>query len=296
MHWKGAYAREVNYRFDGEKRLFECLKNTFTKEMLDRPATTYCPNSEPIFIVGMPRTGTTLVEQILGGHSQVFAAGELQQFPHQVARLCGATNRTRPAGFLDIQTIQASVDINHAELGEAYIEATRPRTGKTPHFSDKLPRNFLYLGLIRQALPNAKIVCLRRDPMDTCLSNYRQLFAVNAHHYHYNLDLETCARYFIQFDLLMRHWGEAMPDAVYELEYESLVNDPPSAVAGLLEFCGLPWEEHCLEFHQRDNAVATPSAVQVKQGIYHTSIGRWRRYGDAMQPLYDLLHAAGYCD
>lgn len=181
-----------------------------------------------------------------------------------------------------------------AELGSLYITSTRPRTGHTPHFIDKLPLNFLYLGLIKLALPNAKLVCLRRDPMDTCLSNYRQLFAINFRHYHYNYDLLDCGRYYIQFDSLMRHWHDVMPGAVHEVRYEALVENPEQVSRELLSYCELPWEDQCLAFHQRKTTVATPSAVQVRQGIYTSSVKRWQRYGDAMQPLYELLESAGF--
>jgi hypothetical protein len=130
-----------------------------------------CDSTEPVFIVGMPRTGTTLVERMLASHTRVFAAGELQNFPLQVKRL----TETPSADVLDVPTLENSVQLNMVELGQRYLDSTRPRTGHTAHFIDKLPLNFLYLGLIHLALPGAKLICLRRDPMDTCLSNYRQL-------------------------------------------------------------------------------------------------------------------------
>jgi hypothetical protein len=129
--------------------------------------------------------------------------------------------------------------------------------------------------------------------MDTCLSNYRQLFAVNFKHYKYNLDLLDCGRYYIQFDQLMQHWRKVMPGAVHEVEYEALVGAPEQVSRDLLAYCNLPWEEDCLSFHQRKTSVATPSAVQVRQGIYTSSVNRWQSYGDAMKPLYELLKSAG---
>ena len=286
---KRAQSEDVSYCSATDARLFAGIKQLFTKELL---GTSHigCDNPEPIFIVGMPRTGTTLVEQILSSHSQVYAAGELQNFPLQVRRMTGSS----AAELLDLKTLGESLQVDLSTLGSAYVDSTRPRTGHTPRFIDKLPINFLYLGLIRLALPNAKLVCLRRDPMDTCLSNYRQMFAVNFKHYHYNYDLLDCGRYYIQFDQLMHHWRDVMPGAVHEIQYEALVENPEQVSRELLTFCDLPWEDQCLDFHQRKTSVATPSAVQVRQSIYKTSVNRWQRYGNTMQPLYALLKSAGF--
>ena len=290
LNWaKRAQAEDVSYSADADAQLFAQVQKLFTADLIGRQSTG-CDSSEPIFIVGMPRTGTTLVEQVLSSHSQVYAAGELQNFPLQVQRMTGST----AGDVVTPQTFGESPGLNMAELGSLYITSTRPRTGHTPHFIDKLPLNFLYLGLIKLALPNAKLVCLRRDPMDTCLSNYRQLFAINFRHYHYNYDLLDCGRYYIQFDSLMRHWHDVMPGAVHEVRYEALVENPEQVSRELLSYCELPWEDQCLAFHQRKTTVATPSAVQVRQGIYTSSVKRWQRYGDAMQPLYELLESAGF--
>jgi tetratricopeptide (TPR) repeat protein len=290
LHWaKRAQARQVSYCADTDAALFTHVKALFSSGLLNKQDSG-CDSSEPIFIVGMPRTGTTLVEQVLSSHSQVYAAGELQNFPLQLQRLTGST----AADVLEPGTFGESLRLDMAELGSRYIASTRPRTGHTPHFIDKLPLNFLYLGLIKLALPNAKLVCLRRDPMDTCLSNYRQLFAMNFRHYHYNYDLLDCGRYYIQFDSLMRHWHAVMPGAVHEVSYEALVENPEQVSRELLNYCDLAWEDQCLDFHQRKTSVATPSAVQVRQGIYTSSVKRWQRYGDAMQPLYELLESAGF--
>lgn len=290
LEWaKQGQATHASYSADSESQYFADIVQLFNRELLSKPHFG-CDNPEPIFIVGMPRTGTTLVEQILSSHSQVYAAGELQNFPLQVRRATG----TEPSELLDITTLNGALELNLAELGSAYIHSTRPRTGHKPHFIDKLPLNFLLLGLIRLALPNAKLVCLRRDPMDTCLSNFRQLFAVDFKPYHYNYDLLDCGRYFILFDQLMRHWQGVMPNAVHEVSYEALVADPERVSRELLIHCELPWEDQCLTFHERKASVATPSAVQVKQPIYSSSINRWQHYGDTLNPLYDLLKSAGF--
>lgn len=285
---KQAQRREDTYDAGVDAALFSCIQALFTPQLLGAPRAG-CDSAEPIFIVGMPRTGTTLVEQMLSSHSQVFAAGELQHFPLQVKRM----TRSASADVLDIETLNRSVSLDMCALGQTYLNSTRPRTGHTPHFIDKLPLNFMYLGLIKLALPNAKLICLRRDPMDTCLSNYRQLFATNFRYYRYSYDLLDCGRYYIQFDRLMRHWRDCLPGQVYEVQYEALVANPEREARSLLAHCGLPWEAGCLDFHRRNTSVATASAAQVRREIYTTSVDRWRRHGDAMLPLYELLKSAG---
>lgn len=291
LSWaKQAQSAASTYSAQSDKKLFTTVRQLFTPKTFNTHSAG-CDNCEPIFIVGMPRTGTTLVEQILSCHSQVFAAGELQNFPLQVKR---RTNSSA-ADLFDVNTFKESLQLDLATLGSSYIESTRPRTGHLPHFIDKLPLNFFFLGLIKLALPNAKLVCLRRDPMDTCLSNYRQMFAVNFRHYSYNLDLLDCGRYYIEFNQLIHHWKEVMPGAVHEVQYEELVEKPEKVSRELMAYCDLPWEEDCLSFHQRKTSVATPSAVQVRQSIYTSSVNRWQSYGEAIQPLHELLKSAGLC-
>jgi tetratricopeptide (TPR) repeat protein len=292
LAWGKRGQRErVDYQPAQDAALFERIKALFSTVLFQNVKRAgACASQEPIFVVGMPRTGTTLVEQILAGHSRVFAAGELQDFPLLVKRMTG----TQSADVLDIQTMEQSLQLDMASLGAGYMDRTRTQTGDSRHFVDKLPLNFMYLGLIRLALPGAKLICLRRDPMDTCLSNYRQLFAVNFPYYHYSYDLMDCGRYFLQFDRLIRHWQAVLPGGLLEIDYESVVKNPEETTRNLLAWCDLPWEEQCLDFHNRDTSVATASAVQVRQPIYKTSINRWQRYGEAMQPLYELLKSAGY--
>jgi len=291
---KKAHALKVNYRIETDIELFNTAVTSYNENspVQTEDQTSGFDNSEAIFIVGMPRTGTTLLEQILSSHSDVFAAGELQNFPVAVKQLSG----TQSPDTLDVETLQHASRVRPAQLGETYIESTRPRTGATARFIDKLPLNFLYLGLIRKALPNAKIICLRRDPMDTCVSNYRQLFARNFQYYYYNLDLIDCARYYIAFDRLMQQWKTLLPGAIHEVHYEQLVSHTEAEARSLLSFCQLDWQDECLDFHQRDTSVATPSAVQVRKGIYKSSVALWRRYEAQVEPAYELLRSAGYYD
>jgi tetratricopeptide (TPR) repeat protein len=244
---------------------------------------------EPIFIVGMPRTGTTLVERILASHEEVFAAGELNDFGLCVKRLVGTTSRK----VLDEETIEAASSIDFAELGRAYIDSTRPRTGHTRHFIDKLPPNFFYAGFIARALPSARVICLRRQPLDTCLSNYRQLFSLNAPYYNYAYDILDTGRYYLMFDALVKHWESVLSKNFLVVEYEALTRDFEREARSLLEFCGLSWNPDVLSFHASKAPVATASAVQVRDPIHTRGVQRWRHYEDQLRPLITLFENHG---
>lgn len=248
-----------------------------------------CDSEEPIFIVGMPRSGTTLVERILSSHPQVHSAGELQNFGVALKRASGSATRH----LLDADTIARVANLDWAGLGQAYLDSTRPGTGQRPHFIDKLPHNFLYLGYIARTLPRARLICLRRDPLDTCLSNFRQLFALNTPYFDYAYDLLDTGRYYLGFDRLMAHWQRVLPGRVLEIHYEDIVDNQESATRRLLDHCGLPWDEACMNFEQNQAPVATASAVQVRAPIYRSSIGRWRRYEAQLGELQALLQAGG---
>ena len=246
-------------------------------------------SSEPIFIVGMPRTGTTLVERILSSHPAVFSAGELTNFSLAVKRSAGTpSNRV-----LDVETLDAAGNADARALGAAYVDSTRPRTGHTPRFIDKMPLNFFYAALIHRALPNAKIICLRRNALDACLSNYRQLFATAFEYYDYAFDLLDTGRYYVRFDALARLWRDAIPTNYTEVSYEDVVEHTEREARRLIAFCGLDWDERCLAFAANAAPVATASAVQVRQPIYRTALDRWRKYETELEPLRRLLSDAG---
>jgi len=274
--------------FEAHRALFEAARRTAPAGQ-SVPARTGCPSAEPIFIVGMPRTGTTLVERILSNHPAVFAAGELTNFALELKRAV-ATPSNR---VLDAETLAAAERVDPGVLGEAYVASTRPRTGHTPRFIDKMPLNFFYAGLIRRALPNAKIICLRRHPLDACLSNYRQLFATMFSYYDYSYDLLDTGRYYLQFDALARHWREALPTGYAEVRYEDVVEHTEREARRLVEFCGLDWDPACLQFERNAAPVATASSVQVRQPIYRTALERWRKYEKEIEPLERLLADAG---
>lgn len=244
-------------------------------------------NGEAIFVVGMPRTGTTLVERILASHSEVYAAGELGNFAAALMQQL-PTKAGKARSRDDLVRMSASADFE--ALGDAYVKSTRPFTGKTPRFIDKLPLNFLYVGLIHLALPNATIINLSRHPLDTCYAVFKQLF-VDA--YPFSYDLEELGRYFAAYRRLMRHWNTVLPGTICTVEYERLVAEFEPEVRRLLEHCGLPFENACLRFHENRSASTTASTVQVRQPVYRTSVGRWQQYRDELAPLIATLEGEG---
>jgi tetratricopeptide (TPR) repeat protein len=270
-----------------DREMFAALMQTLPGE---EPAATYgCQSDEPIFVIGMPRTGTTLVERILSMHPQVRSAGELPNFGIELKRASGS----RTAPVLDADTVRRARDLDWGRLGAAYLHSTRPLTGHTPRFVDKLPHNFLYAGHIARALPRARIVCVRRNPMDTCLSNFRQLFALDSPYHDYSYDLLDVGHYYLLFGELMAHWQRTLPGRILQVGYESLVDDQEAQTRRLLEFCGLPWDPACLEFERNQAPVATASAVQVRSPIHRGAMHRWKLYRRELAPLQALFEGAG---
>lgn len=245
-------------------------------------------SKEPIFIVGLPRTGTTLVERIVGSHSQVFAAGELQDFAAVLVKAVQGTGGEQQLSKEDL--VRKSLELDFSSLGAAYIQSTRPRTGETPRFIDKLPLNYLYCGLIHAALPNAKIIGLNRNPMDACFAVYRMMFNSA---YPFAYDLEDLGRYYMAWHGLMKHWQRELGDALLMVDYEKLVHDQEQVSRDIINFCDLDWENVCLDFHKNETASSTASAVQVRQPVYTSSIGRWRHYETQLQPLIDIFNNNG---
>lgn len=240
----------------------------------------------PIFIVGLPRTGTTLVDRILSSHPDVVSAGELNTFAGLIKRATKTTSNL----VLDAETMAATSNIDLQSIGQEYYASTRDLRRGAHRMTDKMPLNFFYVGLILRALPNAKIVCLRRDPMDSCLSNYRQLFSTGFSYYNYSFSLDDTAKYYAAFDDLMAHWRATVPSINFcEINYEDSVFEQENQTRKLLEFCDLDWNEACLRFHENVAPVSTASSVQVRQPLYSGSIGRWKKYGSALNELRGAL-------
>jgi len=285
---RGADTKRRLMRYDVETDLaiMTRIREVYAAERFDG-RNSGCDSPDPIFIVGMPRTGTTLVERILDSHSQVGSAGELNEFSLALIDLARQLPGPPPATRTDFVAATARLDFR--ALGEAYLRRTRPLRDGRQYFVDKLPFNFLYAGLIHLAVPRAKIVNLRRHPMDTCYAVYKQLFRDA---YPFSYDLDELGRYYVAYDALMRHWNAVMPGVIHTVSYEDVVADVAGETRRLLDYCGLPWEDACLQFHRSTRAATTASALQVRQPIYDTSVGKWRHYATQLEPLRAQLERA----
>lgn len=282
------HKRTIRYDFAQDAAIFDAIETLFSGGGLAGGEGN--PEAAPIFVVGMPRTGTTLVDRILSSHREVGSAGELQAMPLAVKQLAGTPSRT----VVDPATVAASGAADPREIGDAYLaRAAHHRPAGMPRFVDKLPANFLYIGHIARALPRAAIVCLCRNPLDTVWSNYKNLFASQSAYYAYSYDLMDTARYYARFDRLMRLWAQLFPGRVLELSYEALVADQEGQTRRLLTHCGLEWDEACMTFHQNSAPVATPSAAQVRRPLNADSIGKWRAHSEALEPARAWLEAQG---
>jgi len=253
---------------------------TFTPELIRAKQGGGEASERPIFIVGMPRSGTTLVEQILASHPQVFSAGEQPEFGRS---LLGGYQPGPPP--FDIAALTAA---DLTRLGGRYIARMDAKVpGEALRFTDKMPANFRFLGLIHLTLPGARIVHVRRDPLDTCFSCYSKLFGGALE---YTYDLAELGRYYKAYESLMAHWRVVLPQGVLkEVQYETLVEDFEPEARRIVACCGLDWDAHCLEFHKTERPVITASTAQVRRPLYKTSVGRWRAYGEWLGPLRQAL-------
>lgn len=261
----------IDYDVAADERLMSGLIERFTPDALARLQGCGSPSDVPIFIVGMPRSGTTLVEQILAAHPLVFGAGELPYF----GRL--AENVT-------------ALDAEHVgRLGHEYVERIRALAPEATRIVDKMPLNFLHLGFINAALPRARIVHVRRDPVDTCVSCYLTLFERQLG---FSYDLEELGRFYQSYRRLVDHWRTILPaDRFIDLDYEALVSDLERETRRLIEFCGLPWDDRCLRFYEEPRYVSTASMNQVRRPIYSQSVGRARALRQYLEPLCAVFEA-----
>lgn len=264
------------------RREFEAMKAAFDTAFFEKHRTSDISDDTPIFVVGMPRSGTTLVEQIIASHPQVFGAGELnilktavgKQFPMSMP---GGF----PAGIADMP------DKAFAEAGQAYLDMLHSRYPGYRHVTDKMPGNFMLVGFLHMMLPKAKIVHCARDAAATCLSIFKVHFRGDSHRYGY--ELGELADFHNLYTDIMAHWHKVLPGVVHDVRYEDFVADQEGQTRALMAYLGLPWDDKVLSFHETDRPVRTASAAQVRQPMYQGSVDLWKRYGDRLKPLLDKL-------
>ena len=240
----------------------------------------------PIFVVGLPRTGTTLTERIIASHSQVQSVGETQFMQMVVRRESGIVSEQK----INPEMIEAAAKLDVDVIGNGYMDMVSYRLGDEPMFVDKLPFNMLYLGFIAKAYPHARIVHVKRNPMDSCFAMYKQVFTWA---YKFSYTLEGLGRYYVAHRRLIDHWRDMLGDRFTEVEYESLVTDQEAQTRRLLDKLGLEFEDACLDFDKSASASATASSVQIRQKIHSRSVDRWRHYEEQLQPLKEYLEDAG---
>lgn len=239
----------------------------------------YAFGATPIFVCGLPRSGTSLVEQILGAHSQVSTCGEMHEFYRAMCLQAGSDGRPLPPATV----MQREPAFRLEQLGKRYLKSTAHKRGDSDYFTDKMPGNSLYLGTIAKALPKAKIIVVERQPLDSIIGNFRMLYAGNMYPHSYNLD--AMANYYEQHQQLMAFWRQQLGDRLYTVQYEDLVTAPEQEIEKLATACGLTFEATMTESHKHANAMGTASAGQVRQGIYQSANAAWRRFDKHIEPL-----------
>jgi tetratricopeptide (TPR) repeat protein len=271
------------YDADKTEAMVDAQIETCSREFFESRAGVGCEAPDPVFIVGLPRAGSTLLEQILASHSMVDGTMELHDILGLAQRLRG-----RSAGDEDRypRILTELEDDYFRRFGEKFIEDTRVYRGDAPFFTDKMPNNFLHVGLIRLILPNAKVIDARRHPMACCFSGFKQLFGEGQD---FTYGLQEIGRYYRDYVRLMDHWDEVLPGFVLRVEHEDVVEDLDTQVRRILDFCGLPFEEACLQFHKTERSVRTPSSEQVRQPIYRSGLAQWRHYEPWLDPLKEAL-------
>jgi len=277
----------VNYKIDNDVDMFNALKAIFSQVELN--SIQGHDNNQAIFVVGMPRTGTTLVERIITNHPQVKSAGELHHFEMLLKKACG----------LSCPKLQSKPDITNAAqvdfsaLGQDYIRSITLKLSETDKFVDKLPLNVLFAGYIISALPQCKIICLDRGARDTIVSNYRQIFSPSYRYCDYALSLENTAVFYLEFKKLAEFWQAKFPNNFVVVNYEKLVNNPIDEAKKVLEFCQLSWQDGLVDIEKNLSAVATASAVQVRQPITNKNVGKWKKFTEYLKPIEHILSRSG---
>jgi Flp pilus assembly protein TadD len=281
---RGAARRRsvLSYQVESDLQTMERIRQVFDARLLKRRQRVDATRG-PVFVLGLPRTGSTLVDRLLSTHSQVQSLGEVNNLAFGVIGQSGMAS-----GKLELVGRSSEMDLDG--LRDAYLRGTRGLGEPGPLLVDKTPSNFLYLGLIWLAMPGARVVHIRRQPMDACYAIFKTLFRAG---YPYSYDLTDLGRYYLGYRRLMAHWRAVLPGFIHDVDYEALVQNPRDTAREMLAFCGLEWEEQVLDFHKSPTAAATASAAQVRQPIYTSSVQRWRCYESELAPLVRRLQAAG---
>jgi hypothetical protein len=276
-------ARE-NYDPVHTEHVNDRIVSVFTPEFIAQHEGSGDPDPAPILIVGLPRSGSTLIEQILASHSRVEGTQELPS----LARVTQLITRARRGGAYP-EALRELSRRDWAELGRRYLDHTLRYRQGAPRFIDKMPNNFPNVGLVHLILPNARIIDARRDPLDTCMSCFKQLFAQGQT---FTYDLLELGEYYLQYLRMMEHWDRVLPGRVLRVHYEDVVADLEGQARRMLAHCGLEWEGDCLRFHETVRAVRTASSEQVRRPIYRDSVGAWHHYAKHLEPLIATLGSA----
>ncbi len=286
---RGNALKRRQSRYDADRMSAELAaqRSFFTKEFFAGRTPSGHPAADPIFIVGLPRAGSTLIEQILASHSQVDGTLELPNILSLAQRLRGQQGGAGAGGYLE--TLGALDSASLAAMGAEYIEETRIHRQSAPFFTDKMPNNFRHIGLIHLILPNARIIDARREPLACCWSGFKQLFAEGQE---FSYDLGDIGRYYRDYVELMRHWHDVLPGRVLTVHHEDVLDDLEAQVRRILSFCGLPFEAACVDFHKTERSVRTASSEQVRRPINRDGVDQWRAFDRYLGPLRDALGPA----
>lgn len=275
--------RQLNYNEAETFKFFDDIKKAFPAKIFkDRPYEGN-PTDRPLFIVGMPRSGSTLVEQILSSHGEVYGAGEVKYFSQALHKL-----RDRFPSLSRYPTMVGEMKPNHFKLvADGYEKALFKNAGDAKIVTDKLLTNYFFVGLLHLMFPNARFINTRRDPVDSSLSAFTKLFKDDMPH---SYDMGELGRYYRQYDAIMKHWEKVLPKGVLKVvEYENVVENTEDEAKGIIEFLGLKWDKKVLDFHKSNRPVKTASVAQVRKPIYKTAVKRWKKYGKGLQPLIDAI-------
>ena len=274
---------QLEYKESETHDFFDAIRAAFPKEAFENRKFQGLDDDRPVFIVGMPRSGSTLVEQILSSHPDVYGAGEVKYLARALGQLRDRFPSLPKYPEMVEKITPAQLDI----VAKNYQQAIGQGAGDAKRITDKLLTNYFFLGLINLLFPKAKVIHTRRDPVDTCLSGFTKLFKDDMPH---SYDLTELGRYYAKYRELMEHWEKVLPEGfMTTVVYEDVVSDTEKEAKRLIEFLGLPWNEKCVEFHKSDRPVKTASVAQVRNPIYKTSVQRWKKYGPGLQPLVDAI-------